>query len=82
MSINFDKLVRTLPCDDSSSSRRQRDNIWEKWDTNFNGFLSVSEIETEFLVLFGIQPDINISEIIKKSSDDTKRKLNSDGKLG
>lgn len=45
MSINLDKLGQLLPFGDSRWSRMQRDLIWEKWDTNLNGFLSLEEIE-------------------------------------
>ena len=82
MSINYEKFSRLLPCKDSSPSKRQRDDMWSKWDTNANGFLSLREIEAEFLELFNLSPSDEITEIIKQCSDDAKNQCDFVGKLG
>ena len=44
MDINYEKFSRLLPYKDSSPAKRQRDDVWGKWDTNVDGFLSLKEI--------------------------------------
>ena len=54
MDINYDRLNRLLPYQECLVDRRQREEIWGKWDTNMNGVLSLKEIEQEFLQMFNL----------------------------
>lgn len=54
MNINYEKFSRILPCKECPYSKKQREDVWSKWDANGNGFLSLNEIEGEFLEMFGI----------------------------
>ena len=82
MNINYEKFSRTLPCKECPYAKRQRDEVWNKWDVNGNGFLSLKEIEGEFLEMFEIEEANEITEIIKQCSDDAKSQYEFGGKLG
>ena len=82
MDISIERISHLLPCEESYQAKNKRDAIWDKWDTTMNGFLSHQEIEQELLTLLDLKCSERISEVVRQSSADTKRKHHIDGKFG
>ena len=75
MNIDLGTLNKVITTDDSPTAKRQREKLWELWDKNENGFVSLADIEDELCRNLNIQSSENIRDIINKSAEEVKRKF-------
>lgn len=67
MCVILDRLKRTLPFENNQDANRKRAAIWEEWDSNQFGFLSLSEIQSQLLDLLDLVDSPHLHLVIKKA---------------
>ena len=64
MSNILETLKKTLPFEESQDANRKRTLVWERWDTNSFGFLSLSDIKVELIDLFDFTDNSHLNTVI------------------